>query len=100
MTNPLQPRLTILWAQVSGSEIAICDHHAAPLLHIAFERRIEFPFFFFAQQISDGTGDSLSAIAKQKVGWELVPRGAFSGGRSRRGDFFGVPSLGVAWFLH
>jgi hypothetical protein len=25
--------------------------------------------------------ESLSAIAKQKVGWELVPRGAVSGGK-------------------
>lgn len=81
MTNPLQPRLTILWAQVSGSEIAICDHHAAPLLHVAFERRIEFPFFFFAQQISDGTARVSFGHRETEGGVGVSPEGGVFRGK-------------------
>ena len=35
-----------LWAQVSGSEIAVLRSSCRTLLHVAFERRIEFPFFW------------------------------------------------------
>jgi hypothetical protein len=35
-----------LWAQVSGSETAILRSSCRTLLHVAFERRIEFPFFW------------------------------------------------------
>lgn len=80
MTNPLQPRLTILWAQVSGSEIAICDHHAAPLLHIAFERRIEFPFFFLRSR-SRMAQASLFRRSRNRKWVGVGPEGGVFGGK-------------------
>jgi hypothetical protein len=80
-----------LWAQVSGSEIAICDHHAALCCMSHLSAVSSFPFL----RSRLARRESLSAIAKQNVGWELVPRGRFQGGRLRRGDFLGSPRLGL-----
>jgi hypothetical protein len=55
--------------------------------------RIEFPFF--RQQMAQR--EFLSDIAKQNVGWGFSCRGgAVKGGKSRRGVFIVVTSLGLA----
>lgn len=99
MTNPLQPRLTILWAQVSGSEIAICDHHAAPLLHIAFERRIEFPFFFLRSRSRMAQATLFRRSRNRRWGGSWSRGGRFQGEGRDEVTFLGSPRLGLLGFF-